>query len=122
MNYPLTVRQAQKLHNKSQSLWWEEKYREAGKEIARACSDPSVFRETDWDKTEYPGAVQSTLARLAAKHGPNHILLASPEAQSRPKDTDEVRPQSDSPSEDSEFHGGDGASGEVESDPKNSEK
>ena len=42
------------------------------------------------------------------------------ERESRPKGTDEVQPQSEDPSEDSDCHGGDGASGECEPIPEQS--
>lgn len=65
------------------------------------------------------------LARYAAQHGSQSVLLASPEAASPESSdtsdrihkigTDEVAKQSANPSEDSQTHGGDSASGEVES-------
>ena len=63
------------------------------------------------------------LARYAAQHGSQAVLLASPEAASPESSsdrihkigTDEVAKQSVNPSEDSRTHGGDSASGEVES-------
>lgn len=108
MRYPLTVRQAQKATSRF-SLGWDDRC-ELANQIGASYGDKCIAR---------------ALAQLSAKHGPNHIILASPEVPSskasdseksdaRPKGTDEVRPQSDNPSEDSPFHGGDGASGEVE--------
>lgn len=107
MKYPLTVRQAQRAMGRF-ALGWDGRI-ELAEKIGTGYSD---------------GEIASALARLAARRGPNHIILASPEApsdspdskdaESRPKGIDEVRPQSDDPSEDSQFHGGDGASGEVE--------
>lgn len=126
MKYPVTVRQAQKMLSRaskrnyttpddilqmSREICWSE-----GVEIPpTSLSNISITQR--W--------LGPILARLARKYGPNHDILASPESPSseskepeaRPKGTDEVRPQSDNPSEDSPFHGGDGASGEVENGP-----
>ena len=62
------------------------------------------------------------LARYAAQHGSQSVLLASPESASPESSnrihkigTDEVAKRSANPSEDSQTHGGDSASGEVES-------
>lgn len=53
-----------------------------------------------------------TIDRLISIYGAHTLLLHVPE--DREKDTSEVAPTSEEPSEDSEQHGGDGASGEVE--------
>ena len=63
-----------------------------------------------WDDQD----IRTALARLAAKVGPDYVLGERPLGESRPKGTDEVRPQGDNPSEDSPFHGGDGNSGECD--------
>ena len=107
IKYPVTVRQAQRaVAAKNYGL-----RAELGKEL--------LGREH-----RLAGEIERVLDRLAAQYGPNHVILASPESPaqetavtsgvSRPKGTDEVAPQSDNPSEDSQMHGGDGASGEVE--------
>lgn len=126
MKYPVTVRQAQKMLSRA-----------SRRNYTTPADIQQMSREICWaEEVEIPlGTLThihstqrwlgSILARLAIKYGPNHIILASPESpsseskepESRPKGTDEVRPQSDNPSEDSPFHGGDGASGEVKNGP-----
>jgi hypothetical protein len=107
LKYPVTVRQAQRIVSKSYVPY------EVRQEITHAINSRSGVG----DRT----TLSKLLARLAAQFGPNHILLSgSPESPSqesaetsgeyRPKDTAEVAPQSDNPSEDSDTHGGDGSS------------
>lgn len=118
---PVTVRQAQKLLSKvPDDCWMPRRYRP----ILSAID--GVGRGVD--DFEIRPVIRERLARLASKD-PNQILVdakgnavpladseieAKEQGESRPKGTDEVRPQSDNPSEDSEFHGGDGNSGECD--------
>ena len=65
---------------------------------------------------ENPGAKFPAWARsLVVEEGPYYILEILGPGESRPKETDEVAESSDDPSEDSDTHGGDGNSGEVDS-------
>lgn len=112
MKYPVTFRQAQRLvtrqmknnfHLPSESV-----------EIAKKIG---VSVNRNGYCPDYSPKILAQLARLAQRHGANQSLLTSPEApssgESRPKNTDEVAPQSADP-DDGDLHGGDGASGEVE--------
>lgn len=126
MKYPVTVRQAQKMLSRAskRNYTTPDDVRQMSREIcwAEGVEIPLGMLTHIHSTQRWLGPI---LARLARKYGPNHDILASPESPSsesseskepeaRPKGTDEVRPQSDNPSEDSPFHGGDGASGEVE--------
>lgn len=113
LQFPITVRQAQKIVGSLQKLG--SSYSFPG-EIRQALSLNSCH---DHD------AALKMLANLASKD-PNQILIDAngkppqstenrEEGESREKGTDEVAPTSDSPSEESEMHGGDGNSGECDS-------
>ncbi len=113
VKYPLTVRDAQRFVSSGHYWSWEPEYHALSVDIDQALG---VSRHG------YMYVTLQALARYAAQHGANAVLLASPEAESSPTSdrehklgTDEVAEQSENPSEDSEKHGGDSASGEVES-------
>ena len=99
IHFPITVRQAQRLVDKG------------GYELTPLAEILGIDQDWYWSTKD----VLAALARLAAKEGPNFVLGLRPQGESRLKGTDEVKPQSGSPSEDSSFHGGDGNSGEVDS-------
>lgn len=112
LQFPITVRQAQKIVGSLQKLG--SSYSFPG-EIRQALSLNSCH---DHD------AALKMLANLASKD-PNQVLIDAngkppqsaenrEEGESREKGTDEVAPTSDSPSEESEMHGGDGNSGECD--------
>jgi hypothetical protein len=113
LQLPITVRQAQKIVVSLQKLG--SSYSFSG-EIRQALSLSSCH--------DHDGALKK-LANLASKD-PNQVLIDAngkppqsaenrEEGESREKGTDEVAPTSDSPSEESEMHGGDGNSGECDS-------
>jgi hypothetical protein len=113
LQLPITVRQAQKIVVKVKKLG--SSYSFPG-EIRQALSLSSCH--------DHDGALKK-LANLASKD-PNQVLIDAngkppqsaenrEEGESREKGTDEVAPTSDSPSEGSEMHGGDGNSGECDS-------
>ena len=113
LQLPITVRQAQKIVVSLQKLG--SSYSFPG-EIRQALSLNSCH--------DHDGALKK-LANLASKD-PNQVLIDAngkppqsaenrEEGESREKETDEVTPTSDSPSEESEMHGGDGNSGECDS-------
>jgi len=96
---PITVRQAQRLVDKG------------GYYLGSLAELLGIDQSWYWSDQD----VRSALARLAAKEGPDFVLgKERPLGEFRPKGTDEVRPQGESPSEDSPFHGGDGNSGECD--------
>ena len=116
---PITVRQAQKLVNSKENQILAIKLirREVMKDENYLCS----YNVTDAKIQE----VKNLLNKLASKD-PNQVLIDAngkppqstenrEEGESREKGTDEVAPTSDSPSEESEMHGGDGNSGECDS-------
>lgn len=113
ITYPVTVRDAQRFVSSGHYWRWEPEYHALSVDIDQALG---VSRHG------YKDVTLQALARYAAQHGADAVLLASPEAESSPTSdrehkigTDEVAEQSENPSEDSEMHGGDSASGEVES-------
>ena len=112
MKYPVTVRQAQKIVSRQ----IKENFYMPSESVAIAGAAGLDQVDRFYGHRDGP-RILAQLARLAQRHGANHILLASPESPSageaRPKGTDEVAPQSDDPGE-GDLHGGDGASGEVE--------
>lgn len=117
LQFPITVRQAQKLVEKSGNLIIKVIRREVMKDENYYCGSrftPDAISE-----------VKNLLNKLASKD-PNQVLIDAngkppqstenrEEGESREKETDEVAPTSDSPSEESEMHGGDGNSGECDS-------
>ena len=113
LQLPITVRQAQKIVVSLQKLG--SSYSFPG-EIRQALSLNSCH--------DHDGALKK-LANLASRD-PNQVLIDAngkppqstenrEEGESREKGTDEVAPTSDSPSEESEMHGGNGNSGECDS-------
>lgn len=125
MRYPIRVRDMQKLLSKSSAaIFLDAEMRPLVLVIREKY--PWAFRQEEAGGRRKIQSYVAALAVLAATLGPKHVLLseapaASSESPSSPSDgeerkkgTDEVAPQSESPSEDSPFHGGDGASGEVE--------
>ena len=115
---PITVRQAQKLLNSEENQILAIKL--IRREIMKDENYSSSYNFTDARIQE----IKNLLNKLASKD-PNQVLIdvngKSPqstenreEGESREKETDEVAPTSDSPSEESEMHGGDGNSGECD--------
>ena len=106
LRLPLTIRDAQRMLSKSiRYTDYDEGY-ELAHEVFMATKVFGVRR------------CQAYLASLAAKNGADYIIKdvenSNSSGESRPKDTNEVAPQSNNPSEDSPLHGGDGSSGEVD--------
>lgn len=116
---PITVRQAQKLVNSEENQTLAIKL--IRREVMKDENYSYSYNFTDAKIQE----VKNLLNKLASKD-PNQVLIDAngkppqstenrEEGESREKGTDEVAPTSDSPSEESEMHGGDGNSGECNS-------
>jgi hypothetical protein len=108
IKYPITIRDAQRIVSLNYTY--------------RTYRKVELIREILMSEGLYSDEpLACVLDRLASKFGPKHILIdLGPNGHElkiggayRPKGTDEVAPVSDNPSEDSELHGGDGASGET---------
>lgn len=121
LQLPITVRQAQKLLSKSD--WKNSNIPEFL--YTGIFGFPEGHRRYISDfGSNYVAVLDKYLANLASKD-PNQVLIDAngkppqsaenrEEGESREKGTDEVAPTSDSPSEESEMHGGDGNSGECD--------